>query len=55
MNRMQLVRAVLAIAPAFAVLATAPSALACGIERWPEKTLQDRRASLVSSRQSRSA
>src|SRR3954454_8173594 len=47
MERMQLVRAVLAIASVFAVLATAPSALACGIERWPEKTLQDRRAARV--------
>jgi hypothetical protein len=27
--------------------ATAPSAHACGVERWPEKTLQDRRAGLV--------
>src|SRR3954451_11003367 len=47
MNRMQLVRTVLATAPVFAVLATAPSTLACGIERWPEKTLQDRRAALI--------
>jgi len=44
---MQIVRAVLAVASVSAVLATAPSAVACGIERWPEKTLQDRRASLV--------
>jgi hypothetical protein len=47
MKRMPLVRALLAIAAVFAVLAAAPSALACGIERWPEKTLQDRRAELV--------
>src|SRR4051795_11050541 len=41
-------RFILAVAAAAAVvLASAPSALACGIERWPEKTLQDRRASLV--------
>jgi hypothetical protein len=47
MKRMQIVRAVLALASVFVVLAIAPSALACGIERWPEKTLQDRRAALV--------
>ena len=40
-------RVILAVASVFAVLATAPSAVACGIERWPEKTLQDRRAALV--------
>src|SRR3954454_19602982 len=40
-------RSILALAPAVLVLACTPSALACGIERWPEKTLQDRRASLV--------
>jgi hypothetical protein len=33
MNRMQIMRAVLAVASVFAVLATAPSALACGVER----------------------
>src|SRR3954466_2657691 len=44
MRRMLLI---LALASAVVVLASAPSALACGIERWPEKTLQDRRASLV--------
>src|SRR3954454_679514 len=44
---MTCMRAVLALAVLLAVLATAPSALACGIERWPEKTLQDRRAELV--------
>src|SRR4051794_39897313 len=44
---MTCMRAVLALAVLLAVLATAPSALACGIERWPEKTLQDRRAALV--------
>src|SRR3954451_1637669 len=47
MNRMHIVRTVLAVASVFAVLAVAPSARACGIERWPEKTLQDRRAALV--------
>src|SRR4051795_4106246 len=41
-------RFILAVAAAAAVvLASAPSALACGIERWPEKTLQDRRSALV--------
>src|SRR4051812_15503608 len=45
---MQRMRCILAFASAgVVVLASAPSALACGIERWPEKTLQDRRASLV--------
>src|SRR3954462_3352206 len=45
---MQRMRCILALASAgVVVLASAPSALACGIERWPEKTLQDRRASLV--------
>jgi hypothetical protein len=40
-------RFIVAVASAAVVLASAPSALACGIERWPEKTLQDRRASRV--------
>src|SRR3954452_25190415 len=45
---MQRMRCILAFASAgVVVLATAPSALACGIERWPEKTLQDRRAALI--------
>src|SRR4051794_2044811 len=40
-------RAALALIPVIAALATSSSAQACGVERWPEKTLQDRRASLV--------
>src|SRR3954462_10728315 len=44
---MTCIRPVLALAVLLAVLVTAPSASACGIERWPEKTLQDRRAALV--------
>src|SRR4051794_11822394 len=44
---MRRMRAILAVASAVVVLASAPSAPACGIERWPEKTLQDRRAALV--------
>src|SRR4051794_26872202 len=47
MTRMQAVRVILAVIFTLGVLATAPSALACGVERWPEKTLQDRRAALV--------
>src|SRR3954452_15269578 len=41
------VRASLTVGCLVAVLAWAPPALACGVERWPEKTLQDRRASRV--------
>jgi|1186.fasta_scaffold04813_3 hypothetical protein len=40
-------RASLGLAGLVAVLAWTPAALACGAERWPEKTLQDRRASRV--------
>jgi hypothetical protein len=44
---MKRMRFILAVASAVGLLAAAPDAMACGIERWPEKTLQDRRASLV--------